>query len=303
MPPWEHRLRSFVRQSPLVETRPSLCSLERSSFPVRPKVVFTGIGLCTPDRLSVGLPLDVLGLLLPAEALRRALGSQWLLVLIADVHALGNGFDPALVEERAQETERVLQRVRDAFRLPRLRIQRASSFQGRPAYLRLHERVRRQAEGLQDYVTREMADVEFLHRQWGGLLKVGWTVSRDCRSSHQADEMLFDEEFRRWFGDHVGFVYAKAGRALDDRRPKACPYIATDPDRRILLHPREDVSAKLREAASQVEISTIRGVKRHLAAVTRAHREVVGPVSGPVELRIQRIIRAVASGGRHCSSA
>ena len=47
------------------------------------------------------MPLSLLGMLLPAEILRRELKASSLLVLIADTHALENGFPAQAVEARA----------------------------------------------------------------------------------------------------------------------------------------------------------------------------------------------------------
>ncbi len=290
-PRWLRRLRNASLQSPLVESRPTLAGLRPLEAGAAPRAVFLGIGLCTREVLSSTLPVDLVGLLLTAERARQALRAPTLMVAVADVHARENEFDALAVRRRAQETEAVLQRLGERLRLPRMRVVRASQFQDSTGYQRILEWVDEvSASDEHPYVMREAADIEYLNRQFGGLLKLGWSVSSLPEGTERFDEVAFDRRYRAWVGNGVGFVYAKAGRALDDRCPKVSPYTVSEPARRICLHPDEDVAAKLREAETRVQPSTIRGVRRYLAHITREFRDLVAPVEGDVETRIQQII-------------
>jgi hypothetical protein len=296
-PGWLRRLRQAAVQSPLVETRPTLAGLQLLDPAAAPKAVFVGIGLCTREVLSSTLPVDLVGLLLTAERARRALGATTLMVAVADVHARENEFDALAVRRRAQETEATLQRLGERLRLPRMRVVRASQFQDSSGYQRILQWVDEvSARDEHPYVMREAADIEYLNRQFGGLLKLGWTVSSLPAGTERFDEVAFDRRYQAWVGNGVGFVYAKAGRALDDRCPKVSPYTVTEPERRICLHPGEDVRAKLRQAEGRIQPSTIRGVRRHLTRITREFRDLVAPVHGDVESRIQQIIGHVLGG-------
>lgn len=288
---WKTRLRQLVLQEGLIETRPSLAALERVDRSAPPAAVFLGVGLCTESRLSAALPLDFLGMLLPAERVRRAVGARVLCVMLADVHALGNGFAADQVERQARQTEQSLWRIKSALRLPAMEIVRASSFHGTASYRRVLAEVGLRAGPHEDpYFIRQVADLEYLDRRAGGALKVGWTISASSRVKRRRDEVAFDDRFRQWVGKNVGFVYCKAGRTLDDRRPKASPYVAVEPARRVCLRPGEEVRAKLERARGVAAEITVKGVVRHLKAVTRSFSELVEPLGGPVDRRAQAVI-------------
>ena len=201
-----------------------------------------------------------------------------------------NDLDPFQVRALARRWIDTLARLGDSV-LPRLRVLRASQLHATPRYRDVLEEVRRRAPGgAHPYVLREVADIEHLRRELGGVLKVGWAICSCGDRGH--DERFFDARHRAWVGSAVGFVYCKAGRALDDRRPRAAPYITTDPERRICLSPGEDVEAKLARASAlgHASASTVRGVRKQLKMIARAYRELGHPLRGPVEQRTQTII-------------
>jgi hypothetical protein len=297
---WREELCRLVLQEQLIETRPSLQALDRSRGLAAPGAVFLGIGLCTDSSASTDLPLDVLGVLLPAERLRRALGLDRLLVLVADEHALENSDDAwyrRQIQRRARQVCWTLERIRAPLGLQGMQILLASDLQQVAGYRRELAEVRRRAPADEHpYFKREVADIAFLDRLHGGILKVGWTISASDRALHCQDELAFDRRYRRWMDHPVYTVYCKAGRAFDDRRPKASPYVTTDASRRICLRPDEQVVPKLRRAQDLASGSTIRGTRRHLNAICRAHGELTGPLAGVLEQRVQRLIE-LAFGG------
>src|SRR5690606_33657637 len=83
------------------------------------------IGISSPRALTRGVPFDVLGMLLPAERLRCAAGAEHVVALIADRHALSNGFSASKVARRAREIESTLRAIGRALRMP-LKLVRAS---------------------------------------------------------------------------------------------------------------------------------------------------------------------------------
>jgi hypothetical protein len=291
---WLGALRKEILQSPLIESRPSFEALTRCERRTPPKAVFLGIGICTRDRVSGGVPFDLLGVLLPAERIRRAIGAAKLVVAIADRHALTNGLERSDVYRRSREVERLLATVRDRLGLTAMTVVRASGFHGSPEYRAARSLVEQRADGTDHpYFKSEVADIEFFNRAYGGILKVGWTVGRSTRSKPKRDEVAFDRRFQRWMGGHVAFVYCKAGRSLSDRRPKGVPYTAVDPAMRICLTPDEDVAEKL--ATCSASPPTVKGVRNHLRAVTRAYSQTVRPLTGPVESRAQEVIDTLFS--------
>ena len=283
-------LRRVVTQQALIETRASLAGLTHvDPHAIAPSTVFMGIGMTTATDLSCGLPLDALGMLFSAEQVREAVQAREIRLLLADAHAIENGHDQTLVAEQCGAYERILTSVLRRLGWSHVRLQRARELHALDAYARIHAQVRRAAARHEHaYVTREVADIEYFARQGGGILKVGWALE-----SHQAsarDERAFDERFLRWVGPHVGFIYCKAGRALDDHRRKAAPYVVRDPSRRVCLRRDERVHEKLRRAELSVSISTLRGVRRHLRAITRSYKRLGHHAHGSVEDQTQRII-------------
>lgn len=291
---WKDDVTATIRQDGLMELRLSLEGLNRSRQTKRSRVVFVGVGLCTRERLSVALPLDVIATLLSAVRLQRAVGARSVRLLIADEHArCGGRFEDAAVSAVAEATEDTLRRVVGSFELGAVEILRASQVHATPEYMEILEEVERRAPGAAAYFHREVADMEFFHRVCGGILKLGWGVSGPVQMRHQYDEVAFDQRFRAWVGDHVTCVYGKPGRVFDARRPRASPYVAIDPARRVCLSRGEDVRAKLGLARSRVGGDTWRGARRHLGAITRAFCAVVGPLSGDTEGRAQQLIDRV----------
>lgn len=289
-PTWRQELRRVVLQEPLIWSRPSLEAL-RDPVPTRPRGILVGIGLCAREQLGRAVPIDLLGMLLPAEIVRRAVGEAPMLVLVADRHARENGLDEVRVQERTRATVRLLAQVRSALGLRHMKIVRASSFHDSAAYQAVLARVRERAPaGADGYVLRQVADVLYVENQYRGLIKVGWSSAGD--PSAAAGEPFFDDRCRAWGRSRASFVYCKAGRVLDDRRRKAAPYVALEPSRRICIDPHEDVDRKLR--AAPVDRSTMRALRNHLRAIVYSYSRHVRPLKGTLEERVHAIIDDVA---------
>jgi hypothetical protein len=284
------RLSHIARQHPLLETNPSLRAIERCADFPRPGAVFTGVGLASGQEVSRALPMDVLGLLLSAEQVRRAVDAEHLIVLVADSHALAEGAPSALVRARCRAYESSLRRIATRCGLSAMRVRRASELHADRRYQEMLRQVRGRARGeANEYVKREVADMAHLDRVHGGIVKVGWALQSSPRGAER-DERFFDGCFRRWMAREVGLVYAKAGRAFDDAHQKMPPYIETQRQRRICLEPTEQVATKLSGARANVSHSTWRGVRKHLTALCRTYGKVVRPLSGALEERLQAII-------------
>lgn len=283
-------LERLVTQQSLFDTRASLAGLSHIAAQHRaPASVFLGLGLSGHHELSLGLPFDTLGMLFAAEQARRALRAQHTIVLIADSHASCNGHEAGLVAKTARAHEAVLHRVVQRLGWHHVRVVRARDLHALDAHVQLHDHIRRMApQDAHPYVTREIADIEFFARHSGGILKVGWALQTNEGGAW--DERAFDDRFRRWVGGHVGFVYCKAGRTLDDRRRKAAPYLLRDPARRVCLAPGERVREKLERASVHASVATLRGVRRHLKAITRSYNQLVKPLSGSIEDQAQEVL-------------
>ena len=295
---WCGSLRALVRQAPLFETRPSLAALSGLEQRPPPAAVFLGLGLCSKKRISHALPLDAFGMLMGAELVRRAAGARSIYVLVADVHALESGFAADAVAEAARARLNALTRIRMRLGWDHLRIVLGSQLDQNTAYVQMHRRLAAAAgQGAHPYVVRQSADTAFFERRCGGIVKVGWTVRAGARASGLSergfDERGFDECFRRWAGARVPFAYCRAGRVLDDARPKAAPYLEHDPARRICIARDEDVGRKLAAARQRTSEYTVRGVRNQLRVICRTYSGLVERVEGRLEERAQTIVRAL----------
>jgi hypothetical protein len=295
---WHNRLEAIIEQEPLIKTKPSFASIASFRPSGQPRTVFVGLGLCNRRQPTDALPVDVLGLLLPAELVRSALVAHSLVVLIADTHALTNGLRFEDVDRVARHTERTVARVRTRLGLRKMRVVRASSFHSTQRYRSLLERVEQDFPEGHPYVARQIADMAYLEYEWGSFVKVGWTLNG---SSHLhgncRDEAGLDLLAQRWLRGDVGFIYCEAGRTLNDRSRKAAPYINVDSERRVCLLPDENVAMKIANAHHSASEQTIRGALRYYRAVTStcARFRRVGGES--VKGRLQNVIDQVFAGG------
>ena len=239
------RFELFVKNESLIVTNPSLRGLSPSLLETPGGAIYYGTGLSTPRAMSIGLPFDVLGMILAAEKLRRSLDFSRIYHHVADSHALSNAFtNPAEVDALAQSVEKTVARIAAHLDLEHLRVVRASSFDKTPEYARLLQGIRTDKH---EYVKRELADMLWYKREHGVALKMGWIIQATAAPGG-FDERLYDQEYKRLFGEDLSFVYLKAGRTFDRRRLKASPYIAIADEQRILLAPGERVHAKIEEA-------------------------------------------------------
>jgi hypothetical protein len=218
-----------------------------------------GVGISN-HHPSRGLPVDVLVMVFAQEMIRRALGQGHSRILVADTNALRSGIDELAVRRVAGAVQRTLESVTRDLGFP-TRVFKASTHPQAEAIGALADRL----EASNPYAAEQMAQTELMRRE-GSTIKVGWRLSRSA-----FDESSFDAEFDRNFAQGPMYLYTIGGRSLDPRRPRACPYLCADPDRRILLQRGENVRAKLRDDGA-----TERGYRRLLAKLARAHERLVG---------------------------
>jgi len=289
-PDWKRATLQCAMQHPLIQTRATLGGL--TQLRERPHAVTVGIGLSSRRTLSQGLPFDVLGLLLPAEQMRRAVGAERVVVLIADHHAVHNGFASACVQQRAYVVAEQLRAVRAALGLP-FDIVHAFEMHDDPEYERIHSRVCAVSGDAHRYATLEVADTEYLRRVHGAILKVGWALGGEA-SLELIDERFFDDRFRSWMGTElVGFAYCAAGRTFDPARPRAAPYLVLDPAQRLLLLPDETIELKLRAFRERAPVHAQRALTAHLRRITQVYSRAVEPLRGPLAERLRTVQRHI----------
>lgn len=219
-----------------------------------PDGVFWGLGLCSRNQLSVEhLPVDVLSIAAVAEIARRRLGDLPGIVLIADTHALENGFDQTKVSQLVGDRQYTTGRILRALGSNSWKIVTGTTIGENQDHAHILAAVRESLECLDQriagedpqvvasyfdaaenpYVCRELADMWYLPN-----VKVGWeSPGKAC-----LDERYFDDLYILLGMPSKTFVRVHCGRSLTGT--PACPYLATNARSRMLLHPDEDFQRK-----------------------------------------------------------
>jgi hypothetical protein len=227
---------------------------------LRAHTAWFGVGVTTGGALSHGLPIDVLALLYAQELVRRQLGWERSLVVVADSNAQAAGVDALAVRRVAVQVERRLRDVAGVLHLP-VDVRLTSTLgraQALPGFSRL--------QGLPPYVAHQLAQTEHLRQQGAGL-KLGWAWPGALH-----DERYFDDLHARELGVRIGSVYVSGGITLDPRRPRACPYVCSDPATRLMLRPDEELERKLARAPTVAR----QRYERLLGKLARVHCHITG---------------------------
>lgn len=269
-------LARFITQEPLVETKPSLAGI--SQIP-EVHALYFGVGLCNGvPMLSAGLPIDVLSMILSGEQLDVPKH-----VLVADTHAITNGFDAQLVDHLARSYQEMFQKTVDNLGFFGWQVVRASEIDQTPTYRDLLRTI----EAPHDYIRRELADMRWFNQEHDINLKVGWYLN----GSKNSDETSFDQEFQRQFDDPLGFFYVIPGRTFDPRRLRSAPYFCTNTEERVLLKANENVAKKIALAQEKFGEQGIRPYENFLSKIIRLYNKTVERTErGPLAGRLQQII-------------
>jgi len=241
--------------------------------------LYFGIGLCNGiPMLSTGLPVDVLSMILTSEQIDAEKH-----ILIADTHAITNGFDAYSVVRLAGQYQETLQRAIENMSFSRWQVVRASEIDQSQAYMD----ILRTIEASHDYIKRELADMHWFNHEHGVNLKVGWALN----GSKNSDETAFDAEFQRQFGELLSFIYVVPGRTFDPKRLRSAPYFCTNPEERILLNAGENVANKIASAQERFGEQATRPYEKFLSLIIRTYNKTIEPAEGEsLAERLQYII-------------
>jgi hypothetical protein len=271
-------LAKAVARTPLFETSAmhhgfaadALCSSNASWF---------GVGLS--GRLpSQGIPVDLLQMVFAQEIVRRSLGLRRSFVLLADSNACAAGHPSEAIATAKGRLEWTLRALARAFDFP-VEVLSGATLANPLQSRRLMEHV--DAPNL--YVAQQVAQMQLMRRAGAGV-KIGWAV----RGFHN-DERRFDLLHDHSFPSRLVYVYTRGGRSLNASRPRCSPYICESRADRLLLEPGENIAAKLDRFGRDRRHPLVRGYRRLLAHLARAHRQLVGPDRpGSPEMRIQSIV-------------
>lgn len=269
-------LTRFITQEPLIDTHPSLNGISTLS---EVHALYLGVGLCNGvPILSTGLPIDVLSMILVSEQIGASKH-----ILVADTHAIINGFSAEAIDRLAGQHQEKLQRAIENMGFAQWQIMRASEIDHTSTY----SDVLMTIKASHDYIKRELADMCWFSRERDVNLKVGWALN----GSKNSDEKSFDLEFQRQFGDSLGFVYVVPGRTFDPKRLRSAPYFCANPEERVLLQVDENVAKKLASAQEQFGQQATKPYKNFLSQVVRLYDKTVERTErGLLQDRLQQII-------------
>jgi hypothetical protein len=121
-----------------------------------------------------------------------------------------------------------------------------------------------------EYVQRELADINFLRKRHFVVLKLSW---QHGSKKVAYDERLFDGRFRELFGEDMSFFYLRAGRTFSPERLNVCPYTSVPSECRILIHAE---SAAALFARIDLSSKSTRQTLQHLQQIVNEFEEVFG---------------------------
>lgn len=285
--------KKIIQNQALIEQAPSLESLNNLSFENSKRSIYYGTGLTTPKEPAVGLPFDVLGMILTAEQLRQAGGFQKIIHHIADTHAKTNSFiNHQEVDTLAKKVKSTLTKVTKNLGIDSLTITMASDFDNTREY-KNQLSFFKERSSLHDYVIHEMADIEYYRTHHNLSMKLGWVI-QGSETSIGSDERLFDREYIRIVTpqeNKMSFIYTKPGRTFDLSRPKVSPYIQIPGENRLLLDKKENAPKKIKESIERTGDKNLGGALKHLTSIVRTYEKLYENLGRiPIEDKIQFII-------------
>jgi len=287
----ESKSANLLKNEPLIEHEFSLPMIADSFWDSKCGALYYGTGLCNSHAITVGMPFDILAMVLVAEKLRSALGLSRVFHHIADTHALCNLPESrTTILQKAAEIETVMNKVVQKLRLSHFVILRSSSFDSSPEYAAFMRQVDVQNGDNRngEYAQRELTDMLWYQAKRGVVIKLGWAAS-----DFSFDERWYDDKFVRCFGKSLSFVYTKAGRAFS-RKTRVVPYIAITEQDRILLRAGEPVQEKFNRATQHLRRDVVNGAANHFAAICRLYERLVHPLDkGSIPQKVQQVINHI----------
>jgi len=295
---WRKMAINIAAEFPLLETGAQRIAIAGAA-PAPGSSVYAGFGLVGKAGLSVATPFDVMSMVLAAEAARRHRVAARLLFLVADTHALKTGnYSPEEIDRAAERLRGVIKRASELIGVPEVEVIRASELDAEPGYQRaIAKAMDFHRLGENEYFLREAADVAFLCQAAGVVVKIGWTLASNPAKAGRFDEQSFDAFTCRTFpevAERVSFLYTKAGRTLNQTKPKAAPYLTFETSSRVLVRPGENARKKIEACQHN---PTRAAVIRHLEAIIGAWEALAGTISGNhIFDKVNAVIPALAAG-------
>ncbi|MFC1790368.1 hypothetical protein ACFLZP_02720 [Patescibacteria group bacterium] len=284
-----NQLKTFIKNQPLVQIEPTLAGLDPSLLEQKNGSVFFGTGICTQSQLSIGLPFDFLGMLLMSESLRQVIGLRQIFHQIADTHALTNDFGQDKVKEAAFLLKKKCELINRNLGLGHVQVFLASQLPNDSLRKKLSSQVAKAK--VNEYVKKEVVDIEWFRQTHQVCLKIGWTI-QSSEAELGNDERVFDQAHQKTFGKPISFVLLKPGRTFDKSRQKVSPYISIPGEKRLMLTKDEPVKEKIKQFSQGWEDDHWGGTRKHLRFITRLFEQLFGSLTGlSLEEKIGFIIK------------
>ncbi len=230
-----------IKKESLLHDEPTFkrMSIEQITSKLRGSMYY-GVGLTTRTEKSIGMPFDILIMILVAELLRRELDLTRIYHHIADTHALTNKhMSENVVHILSKDHEDIISSIVSILKIP-LRPIKASTFDSNLKYKEILDKIKTDKG---EYAQRELADILWYRSRYNLRLKLGWLIQARTKK-YGFDERMFDDEFLKLIDDRMSFAYTISGKTLDSNRPNVPPYIAIAKENRIMID--DDKSVKQR---------------------------------------------------------
>lgn len=279
---------TFLKNEPLIIKDASVDRFD-SDIITCESSIFAGIGLCTDQKITAGVPFDVLGIILTAEKLRRKLDMQRIILQIADTHAQSNNLLPTTeIENVARSTKLSIQRILNALELVHVKLFLSSQIN--KTDFKEVEKIQTQNK----YLKSEVQDIEFFRKEFSTAIKLSWIIPGEQNRGH--DERFFDQKHQEVFSTPMNFIHLQPGFTFEKKHWRTSPYIHLVHENRILLGRNEDVMERFSLAEKVWEDKALGGARNHLKDIVRTFESLFGNLIGMnLEQKIQFIIDMVTN--------
>ena len=281
-------LQKLISAEPLFVKRLSFSGLHPRLNNTSSRSIFFGTGLSTPNKLSKGVPFDILSMILMAELLRKKLKLNQVFHLIADTHAINNKITkPEIITSLALKQKSLFLRANKNLGLNHFTVLLASEFDQTPEFKKLFTSIPFKNSD-NDYVRREVCDTEWFRVQKNAIIKLGWAIEA---KKVKFDERLFQKRFQELVSTPISFVFVGPGKSFDCQKINVPPYISIDNSKRIILDKEERVKEKMISARISFSKKASH-VFDHIGNIISLFEKVIEPINNSFSLeeKVQFII-------------
>jgi hypothetical protein len=214
------------------------------------------------DVLSYEMPFDVLGMILPAEFMKRKVGGR-AIILIADEHAKVNDSYEHEINGLAKMNEELFNRIINRFGFSNWEIYMASDIAGTDKYQKIHKDL---SHIKNPYVRLEITDIEYLKQVENVQSKEGWMSLTGDRNGETKFDKIHQELYEL---DPINYTYVHPG--FNQHGIECTPYI-NSPDR---LNLSKDFIDEIR---GFVKRSNKKNTKDFYRKIVNEYENLAGPL-------------------------